>query len=113
MAISSCASPQAPARGRGRGRLFGPGTRWLALPAPLRFAVRGIGQKMGHIVDLRGARSGAEVLAGARDQAICQRLMLDPDSLRLGPEYRAPALGLKPVPYFTAPQLDVHRYICG
>jgi hypothetical protein len=103
---------------RGEPALFGPGTRWLVLPAPLRFEVSGIGRKAGHIVDLRGRSTGAEVLAAVREQAICQALRLDPETLRLEPEPATDIAtlvltpGLPPPQHFGAPAYHLHSRIC-
>jgi hypothetical protein len=60
---------------QGEAALFGPDTKTFVLDPPLSFGAT-LSRKEGHVVDLR-AGSGAAV----RDLAICQWLMLDPQSL--------------------------------
>lgn len=60
---------------QGEAALFGPGTRRFVLDPPLAFGAS-VARKAGHLVDLRDLRD-----ITTRDLAICQRLVLDPDSL--------------------------------
>ncbi|WP_102226122.1 hypothetical protein [Acidimangrovimonas sediminis] len=83
----------------GREKLFGPGTTWRRLPAPLFFGVTGFGRKSGQIVDLRGAATMTEAAAGARAQVICQDYRLEPNSLLHSPPARPGA----PVPRALPP----------
>ena len=73
----------------GEAHLFGDGpeTGTLNLPDPMVFRVTGLSRKSGHQVDLRGGVPDAPKLAGVSEQALCQSLVLDLESLRwLRPE---------------------------
>ncbi len=73
---------------QGEDALFGPGdaTRRFGLDDPLTFRVRGLGSKVGHIVDLTDAARG--VLAGkdidVRPTALCRTVRLVPPDDRAG-----------------------------
>lgn len=86
-----------PADWRGAEALFGPQTAHQRLEAVLEFRVIGTARRAGHILDLRGP---ARIVAVPFD--LCERLALDPDSLR-------PAPGA----LFAHPQLMRIRHACG
>lgn len=82
---------------QGEERLFGtgPDTGLVTLPEPLRFGVRGLGTKSGHLVDLRGVVRRGEESAQVTPLDLCQgyrTVVVDPGDLPLlqdpVPDYR-------------------------
>lgn len=94
---------------QGEAALFGPGTRRFVLVPPLTFAAS-VTKKEGHLVDLRDL---ADITT--RGFAICQRFVLDPDSLnRPGPPIWQPGTWLPsdgPREY-PVPRYDLVSRIC-
>lgn len=92
----------------GEAALFGPETRRIMVDRPLTFAAT-ISRRNGHLIDLR---KGADTVV--EDFAICQRLALDPDSLRRPDETaRADGDGLRSrSPDFVRRRYDVRSRVC-
>ncbi|WP_417806798.1 hypothetical protein [Thioclava sp.] len=88
---------------QGRGGLFGAQTQRFALEPPLDFGVTGYARKGGHLVDLRNLGAIAQTSLG-----ICQRLLLDPESVSVTPD--APMPGVSPRDPMEIPDLPVPRY---
>ncbi len=74
---------------QGRGALFGAQTQRFVLEPPLDFGVSGFARKGGHLLDLRDLGAIVQTSLG-----ICQRLALDPESVRIKPD--APMPGVSP-----------------
>ncbi|QIE45065.1 hypothetical protein G5B38_05695 [Pseudohalocynthiibacter aestuariivivens] len=68
---------------QGEENLFGPDarTRIFELNKPLTFRVRGLGTKMGHVVNILELEAGQAVQAAVKDQNICQSLRVEYPSL--------------------------------
>ena len=97
--------------------LFGPGTRHFTLAEPLDFGVTGAARKGGQIVDLRDPQA-----VGVKTIGICQRLALDPESLRKPQPLARPATistadpsrnhPARDLPPFVVPDYGVTSRIC-
>jgi len=88
---------------QGRAGLFGAQTQRFVLEPPLGFGVTGYARKGGHLVDLRNLGAIAQTSLG-----ICQRLVLDPESVRVAPD--APMPGVSPRDPLEIPEFKVPRY---
>jgi len=97
---------------QGEARLFGVNTHLFKLDQPLRFRAT-MSQRRGHMVDLTQAR-GTTI----SDLAKCQRLALDPESLRnrkgqFDPLLRDPSGAPEAWPDMPAPRYDVETHVCS
>ncbi|MEM8754688.1 MAG: hypothetical protein AAGF90_17080, partial [Pseudomonadota bacterium] len=96
---------------RGEASMFGPETQSITLDQPLTFGAS-VRRKHGHLIDLRDSGEIA-----VREFALCQRLALDPDSLRyrLHPEDRSYARsGPRPFPpsRFAFRRYELQSRVC-
>ncbi len=96
---------------QGETRLFGVHTHLFKLDQPLRFRAT-MSQRRGHMIDLTQA-SGTTI----SDLAKCQRLALDPESLRnrkgqFDPLLRDPSGPPEAWPEMPAPRYDVETWTC-
>ncbi len=94
---------------QGEAALFGPGTRRFVLDPPLTFAASAT-KREGHLVDLRDLGDMT-----TRTFAICQRFVLDPDSLNQPwPPIRQPDTALPPdgPREYPVPRYDLVSRIC-
>lgn len=95
----------------GEAKLFGVNTHLFTLDQPLRFRAT-MSQKKGHLIDLTQAR-GTKI----SDLAKCQRLALDPGSLRSSRDWEHSLLrdpsGLHDAwPKMPSPRYDVETWSC-
>ncbi len=96
---------------QGEARLFGVTTHMFTLDQPLRFRAT-MSQRRGHMIDLTKS-SGTTI----SDLVKCQRLALDPESLRAGkgqfdPLLRDPSGAPEAWPEMPAPRYDVETWTC-
>lgn len=93
---------------QGEAARFGPATRRFVLDPPLTFGAS-VARKEGHIVDLRDLGD-----VTTRDFAICQRLVLDPQSLNQPwPTIRQPDAPPSDAPReYPVPRYDLVSWIC-
>lgn len=96
---------------QGETQLFGRSTHFFKLDQPLHFRAT-VSQRRGHMIDLTPA-SGTTISALAK----CQRLALDPESLRnrqgqFEPLLRDPSGAPAPWPEMPAPRYDVETWTC-
>lgn len=97
---------------QGETRLFGVNTHVFKLDQPLRFRAT-MSQRRGHMIDL--TKAGGTRLS---DLAKCQRLALDPESLRnrkgqFDPLLRDPSGAPEAWPEMPAPRYDVETHVCS
>lgn len=88
--------------------LFGPQTVQVTLEPPLVFGAQGVARKSGALLDLRGDQ------VTVRGFGLCQRFMLDPDSLA-GSWARAHPTDLLPPPErerFAVPRYTLRARVC-
>lgn len=95
----------------GEARLFGVHTHLFKLDQPLRFRAT-MSQRRGHMIDL--TQAGGTTIS---DLAKCQRLALDPESLRnrkgqFDPLLRDPSGTPEAWPSMPAPRYDVETWTC-
>lgn len=96
---------------QGEAKLFGVNTHIFTLDQPLKFRAT-MSQRKGHLIDLTQAR-GTTI----SDLAKCQRLALDPESLRyrkglFDPLLRNPSEAPQPWPKMPSSQYDVETWTC-
>ena len=96
---------------QGEARLFGANTHVFKLDQPLRFCAT-MSQRRGHMIDLTQA-SGTPI----SDLAKCQRLALEPESLRnrkaqFDPLLRDPSGAPEAWSEMPAPRYDVEMWTC-
>lgn len=97
---------------QGEAKLFGVNTHMFTLDQPLQFRAT-MSQRKGHLIDLTKA-SGTTV----SELAKCQRLALDPESLRNGsgqfdPLLHDPTGAPEAWPDMPAPRYDVETHVCS
>lgn len=96
---------------QGEAKLFRVNTHMFTLVQPLRFR-SAMSQRKGHMIDLTKS-SGTTI----SDLVKCQRLALDPESLRAGkgqfdPLLRDPSGAPEAWPEMSAPRYDVETWTC-
>ncbi len=97
---------------QGEAKLFGANTHLFALDQPLQFRAT-MSQRRGHMIDLTET-SGTTL----SDLAKCQRLALDPESLRsrsgqFDPLFRDPSGAPEAWPDMPAPRYEVETHVCS
>ncbi|WP_299418933.1 hypothetical protein [uncultured Shimia sp.] len=97
---------------QGEAKLFGVNTHIFTLDQPLKFWAT-MSQRKGHLIDLTQA-SGTTI----SDLAKCQRLALDPDSLRyrkglFDPLLRDPSGATEAWSEMPSPHYDIRVHVCS